>query len=79
MGDFIRKEFYEPILTIAKNHFRGLANLEDRGGIYLNKLLGDAVSISGDVAAIVDMTVSIRRHLENYAKLLERRRGPLPS
>lgn len=73
MGDFIRKEFYEPILTIAKKHFRGLAHLEDRGGIYLNNLLGDAVSISGDVAAIVDMTVSIRRHLENYAKLLERR------
>lgn len=73
MGDFIRKEFYEPILTIAKKHFRGLAHMEDRGGIYLNNLLGDAVSISGDVAAIVDMTVSIRRQLENYAKLLVRR------
>lgn len=73
MGHFIREEFYEPILSIAKTHFRGFSHLEDKGGIYLNNLLGDAVSISGDVEAIVDMTRGIRQHLENYQKNLEKR------
>ncbi len=73
MGHFIREEFYEPILRIAKSKFQGLSHMEDRGGIYLNNLLGDAVSISGSVVAIVEMTRQIRRHLEQYAMLLEKR------
>jgi len=73
MANFIREEFYEPILRIAKTRFQGLSQLEDRGGIYLNNLLGDAVSLSGDIVAMVEMAVQIRRHLEQYAALLEKR------
>jgi len=73
MAHFIREEFYEPILRIAKSKFQGLSQLEDRGGIYLNNLLGDAVSLSGDIVGIVEITIQIRRHLEQYAELLKKR------
>ena len=53
MADFIRREFYEPILAIASEHYHGLPQLADRGGIYLNNLLGDAVSLSGDIVSLV--------------------------
>ncbi len=68
MAEFIRREFYEPILAIAREYYHGLPQLADRGGVHLNNLLGDAVSLSGDVVSLVRITVGIRQHLDRYAR-----------
>lgn len=73
MADFIRREFYEPILAIAREFYKGLPQLEDRGGVYLNNLLGDALSYSGDIVALVGTARQIRTHLDAYAQNLSSR------
>jgi hypothetical protein len=45
---FLRSSFYEPLLRLAKEYFKGGSDLADRGGIRLNNLLGDALSLSGE-------------------------------
>lgn len=45
MADFIRREFYAPILAIAREYHHGLPQLGDRGGVHLNNLLGAALAL----------------------------------
>jgi hypothetical protein len=71
VADFLSREFYTPILTAAARHYQGAGHLNDRGGIYLNNLLGDAVSFSGDVVALVELAQDIRRALNSYSQRLE--------
>ncbi|MBI3181304.1 MAG: hypothetical protein HYZ28_04095 [Myxococcales bacterium] len=66
MAEFLRRNFYLPILSSAKAHFGGMSHLSDRGGVTVNNLLGDALSLSGDVAALVALALDIRRHLAKY-------------
>jgi hypothetical protein len=70
VADFLSREFYGPILTAAARHAQGLAHLADKGGIYLNNLLGDAVSFSGDIVALIDLAEEIRRALASYTRRL---------
>ena len=71
VADFLQREFYAPILTAAARHHHGASHLGDKGGLYLNNLLGDAVSFSGDIASCVQLTADIREALENYARRLD--------
>ncbi|HUJ26822.1 MAG TPA: hypothetical protein VLW85_12435 [Myxococcales bacterium] len=71
VADFLSREFYGPILTAAARHARGAAHLADKGGIYLNNLLGDAVSFSGDIVALLELADDIRRALGSYARRLD--------
>jgi hypothetical protein len=71
VADFLSREFYGPILTAAARHAQGAAHLADKGGIYLNNLLGDAVSFSGDIAALLELADDVRRALGSYALRLE--------
>lgn len=71
VADFLQREFYQPILTAAARHQHGLAHLGDKGGIYLNNLLGDAVTFSGDVASLVELAHDIRHALQSYSGRLE--------
>jgi hypothetical protein len=66
MAEFLRTEFYQPILTAAKGFFAGMPHLADRGGIAVNNLLGDAISFSGDIEALVGLAANIRRLLSAY-------------
>jgi class 3 adenylate cyclase len=75
VADFLSREFYTPILTAAARHHYGADHLKDRGGIYLNNLLGDAVSFSGNVVALVELAHDIRRALNSYAKRLDAESG----
>ena len=70
VADFLSREFYGPILTAAARHQHGAAHLADKGGIYLNNLLGDAVSFSGDIVGLVELTHDIRFALEKYGRTL---------
>lgn len=69
MADFLRREFYEPILRAARARNEGYEALGDGGGISINNLLGDALSLSGQIDLVVALAFDIRRHL----RALERR------
>ena len=71
VADFLSREFYGPILTAAARHQHGAAHLADKGGIYLNNLLGDAVSFSGDIVALMELTQDIRVALQSYSRRLD--------
>ncbi len=72
MADFLRREFYLPILTAAKERFGGMAHLADKGGVSVNNLLGDALSLSGEIEALVQVAGDIRRLLLAYERRLIR-------
>ncbi len=72
MAEFLRREFYLPILAAAKAGFTGMEHLADRGGVSVNNLLGDAISLSGDIEALVSLASEIRRLLSAYEARLER-------
>ncbi len=72
MAEFLRREFYLPILVAAKDHYGGMQHLADRGGVSLNNLLGDAISFSGEVEAMLQLAVAIRRAFDAYAARLKR-------
>lgn len=69
---FLRQNFYEPLLKIAKDYFKGAVDLADRGGIRLNNLMGDAISMSGDPADLL-------RFSERATKLVQDGIGELIS
>jgi hypothetical protein len=72
IADFLSREFYGPILTAAARHAQGAAHLADKGGIYLNNLLGDAVSFSGDIVALLELAQDIRAALGSYGRRLDK-------
>jgi len=72
MAEFLRREFYLPILVAAKEHYSGMRHLADRGGVTLNNLLGDAISFSGRIEAMVALAQAIRRAFAAYAARLGR-------
>jgi hypothetical protein len=72
MAEFLRTEFYGPILTSAKRFYAGMSHLADKGGVSLNNLLGDAMSFSGEIAALVALAAEVRRILAEYADRLAR-------
>jgi hypothetical protein len=71
VADFLQREFYTPILTAAAKHQHGAAHLGDKGGLYLNNLLGDAVSFSGDIESCVVLAGHIRDALDTYGRRLD--------
>ncbi len=70
IAEFLRREFYLPILTSAKHHYGGMSHLADKGGVSVNNLLGDALSASGGIEALVALALDIRRHLAVYERQL---------
>src|SRR5262249_39286397 len=72
VADFLSREFYGPILTAAARHAQGAAHLADKGGIYLNNLLGDAVSFSGDIVGLLELAQDIRAALASYGRRLDK-------
>jgi hypothetical protein len=70
MAEVLRREFYLPIVVAAKAHFGGMGHLGDRGGVLLNNLLGDAVTFSGRIGAMVAIARAVRRHLAAYGERL---------
>jgi hypothetical protein len=72
MAELLRREFYVPILTLAKEHFGGMSHLSDRGGVTVNNLIGDAISFSGRTESMVAMARDVRRHFAAYSARLQR-------
>jgi hypothetical protein len=72
MAEFLRREFYTPIVVAAKEHFGGMQHLADRGGVSLNNLLGDAVSFTGRIDSMVALAKAIRAQFAAYSLRLAR-------
>ncbi len=72
MAEFLRNEFYVPILVAAKEHFGGMQHLADRGGVLLNNLVGDAISFSGRIDEMVTLAKAIRTEFAAYSARLAR-------
>lgn len=72
MAEYLRREFYVPILVAAKEHFGGMQHLADRGGVMLNNLLGDAVSFAGRIDEMVVLARAIRARFAEYSLRLAR-------
>jgi len=72
MAELLRREFYVPILSLAKEHFGGMSHLSDRGGVTVNNLIGDAISFSGRTETMVAMARDVRRHFAAYSARLQR-------
>jgi hypothetical protein len=71
MAEFLKTEFYVPILDAAKAYYSGVS--ADTGGetIELVNLLGDAAAFSGDIVSIVGLAQDIQKIFRNYASKLE--------
>jgi hypothetical protein len=78
MAEFLRREFYLPILVAAKAHYGGMQHLADRGGVTLNNLLGDAISFSGEMEAMLQLAAAIRRAFAAYAARLKSQADDAP-
>lgn len=71
IADFLQREFYSPILQAASGHDPGARLPSPTQNVVLNNLLGDAVSFSGDIVALVRLSHDIQRILRSYARRLE--------
>ncbi len=69
MAEFLRTEFYEPILAAAAA--RVGAGRESR--LQLQNLLGDAAVFSGDVPALVELARDVQAICRRYAEKLKSR------
>ncbi|HEY3449771.1 MAG TPA: hypothetical protein VGK67_25680 [Myxococcales bacterium] len=72
MAEFLRTEFYEPILAAASKRVEGLGGETQ---LVLQNLLGDAAVFSGEMAALVDLAQDIQRLCRAYAEKLRSRTG----
>ncbi len=71
MGELLRREFYVPVIASAKAHHTSHGPLAS-GNLQLNNLLGDAVSLSGSITALLGLARDLRRHLSAYERQLAR-------
>lgn len=71
MAEFLKAEFYEPILEAAKAYYSGMTAGTGAEDIKLVNLLGDAVAFSGDIVSIVGLAWDIQRISRNYTSKLE--------
>jgi hypothetical protein len=69
MADFLKNEFFLPILAAAKRYHLKIGR-EPTLGIELNNLLGDAISFSGNIVAIVELAKEIQIITSEYKREL---------
>jgi hypothetical protein len=71
MAEFLKAEFYEPILEAAKTYYSGVSSGPGGENLQLVNLLGDAVAFSGDIGSIVRLAGDIQRISQDYSSKLE--------
>jgi hypothetical protein len=68
MADFMLKDFYLPVLEIAKKYYTD-------AGVRLNNLVGDAISFSGRIRPLVSLAQEVREIFTRYAEQIKEREG----
>ncbi len=77
MAEFMKENFYRPILDAAARHGMGEGLVETEGGIRLNSLPGDAAIFSGSVSRLISLARDIRCIIRLYRQKLEKRLPPV--
>lgn len=77
MVDFMKENFYDPILGAASRYKTGSGVLEVDNGIRLNSLPGDAAVFSGGVANLVSLARDIQKVSRQYTDKLVARLPPV--
>ncbi|MBN1881611.1 MAG: hypothetical protein JW885_05505 [Deltaproteobacteria bacterium] len=65
IADFLKHEFFAPILDSAKSHYLNVGP-DYTSGIELNNLLGDAITFSGPVSSLVSLAWEIYRIARDF-------------
>lgn len=73
MAEFMRVNFYVPILDAASKYKKGSGLLEDERGIQLDNLLGDAAVFSGGITSLVSLARDIQKISTRYREELGKR------
>jgi hypothetical protein len=71
MADFLKKEFYEPILEAGHKYCQGGSLLPEEENIRLVNLLGDAVAFSGNIVSLVKLAHDIQNIFRDYRRKIE--------
>ncbi|HUU04036.1 MAG TPA: hypothetical protein VM425_21545 [Myxococcota bacterium] len=71
MADFLKKEFYEPILEAGRKYCQGGSMLPEEDNIRLVNLLGDAVAFSGNIVSLVKLARDIQNIFRDYRRKIE--------
>lgn len=71
MADFLKREFYQPILEAATLYHGGASLVTKDQNIELVNLLGDAVAFSGNVVSLVNLARDIQGIFRTYSEKLD--------
>ena len=71
MADFMKDQFYKPILDAASKYAVGGMMMDDSQSIQLENLLGDAVIFSGNITSLVFLALDIQNIMDKYRQDLE--------
>ncbi len=77
MAEFLKDNFFGPMLEAASRYRRGSDLLEDVRGISLDNLVGDGALFSGGIVNLVSLAHDIQRITSNYREQLKKRLLPL--
>ncbi|MBI5560427.1 MAG: hypothetical protein HY883_04070 [Deltaproteobacteria bacterium] len=77
MAEFMKENFYDPILDAAGRYASGTGLLEREGGVRLNSLPGDAAVFSGSVGRLISLARDIQRIIRRSREALLRRLPPV--
>ncbi|MBN2494582.1 MAG: hypothetical protein JXR96_08335 [Deltaproteobacteria bacterium] len=66
MAEFLKSEFYEPILEAAKRYYAGASLVSREQNIQLVNLVGDAVAFSGNIVSLVSLARDIQQVFRSY-------------
>ncbi len=77
MAEFLKENFYSPILDAASRYGAGMGLLADERGIRLNSFPGDAAIFSGGVANLVALAHDIGKIIRQYREKLLKRLPPV--
>ncbi len=77
MAEFMKDNFYKPIIDAASRYSAGSGVHESAGGIRLNSLPGDAAIFSGGAANLVSLTQDIQKVLRYYREKLAKKLPPV--
>lgn len=73
MADFMKENFFTPILSAASRYGGGAGMAEDERGIRLTNIPGDAVIFSGGVARLVALAKDIQDTIRETRRQIERK------
>jgi hypothetical protein len=77
MAEFMKENFYSPILDAASRYGAGSGPFADERGIRLNSLPGDAAIFSGGITNLVALAHDIEKIIREYRGKLSRRLPPV--